>query len=235
LPPIRAWHQPLTAPIYLAFALMTGLLAVQVLLIFFGLPHLLLSLLTLAATAGAFLLKFLYWRKLSAEHLDAPTVASAIGLGASSLVRMLDPPHTQTNYLLEEMGFQIGRKHARMLRALTVLFGLAMPLVLTLALLMQVSWPVASLLSVAALISGSIGVLLERWLFFSEAEHTVMLYYGGHRDSLERGQVIAQRDVQDAAKATPAAKPERRRLSSTRQRRAAATGGQKPIDQGTSA
>ncbi|MEZ5930555.1 MAG: DmsC/YnfH family molybdoenzyme membrane anchor subunit [Alphaproteobacteria bacterium] len=218
LPPIRAWHQPLTAPIYLAFALMTGLLAVQVLVILFGLPHLVLSLLTLAAIAGAFLLKFLYWRKLSAEQSDAPTVASAIGLGTSGLVRMLDPPHTQTNYLLDEMGFQIGRKHARMLRLLSVFFGLAVPLVLTLVLSMQLPWLMASLLAVIALISGMAGVLLERWLFFAEAEHTAMLYYGGHRQAA--GRQVAESVASDkgsAAKAPPA--PSRRRQTSPARRR----------------
>ena len=29
-----------------------------------------------------------------------------------------------------------------------------------------------------ALLSGMTGIFIERWLFFAEARHTVMLYYG---------------------------------------------------------
>jgi DMSO reductase anchor subunit len=32
-----------------------------------------------------------------------------------------------------------------------------------------------------AAVSVSIGVVLERWLFFAEAQHKVMLYYGADR------------------------------------------------------
>jgi len=32
-----------------------------------------------------------------------------------------------------------------------------------------------------AAVSVSLGVVLERWLFFTEAQHKVMLYYGADR------------------------------------------------------
>ena len=179
LPPIKAWHQPLTAPVYLGFALMTGLLAVHLILILFGVPHLVIGIPALIAIAGAFFLKISYWKTLAAEGMSQGTTARATGLAASGLVRMLDPPHTQTNYLLEEMGFQIGRKHARVLRMLTYAFGLFVPLICTLiALTLENSWGAVALAFVA-LLSGMVGVLIERWLFFAEAEHTVMLFYGG--------------------------------------------------------
>lgn len=176
LAPIKAWHQPLTAPIYLAFALMTGSLAAHLLLALFGAPHHWAGGLTLLATVLAFALKITYWRAIANEK-PTSTPESATGLGAFGLVRMLDPPHTQTNYLLHEMGFQIGRKHARWLRMLVFLFGLFGALILTLLALVFDGWlvPVFAFLAFA---SGMIGVLLERWLFFAEAEHTVMLYYG---------------------------------------------------------
>ena len=31
----------------------------------------------------------------------------------------------------------------------------------------------------AATLSATVGVLMERWLFFAEAEHVAMLYYRG--------------------------------------------------------
>ena len=218
LPPIKAWHRPLTAPIYLAFSFMTGLLAVHLLLILFGVPHLLVGLITMLAVGGAFVLKTMYWRQTSDDRTDGPTVESATGLGTSGLVRMLDPPHTQTNYLMDEMGFQIGRKHARMLRLLTYLFGLVVPLLLTLLTLTGDNW-LTAVLALFALASGMAGILLERWLFFAEAKHSVMLYYGGRRDIVGQ-EAASQAKPNNAAEAASTVKPRRRRAAVPSRRRA---------------
>ncbi|MEM8949281.1 MAG: DmsC/YnfH family molybdoenzyme membrane anchor subunit [Pseudomonadota bacterium] len=214
LPPIKAWHQPLTAPIYLAFALMTGLLAVHLILILFGVPHLLSGVIAILAIGGAFVLKILHWRRVATERSEGPTVESATGLSTSGLVRMLDPPHTQTNYLMDEMGFQIGRKHARMLRLLTYLLGLAAPVALTVATLMLDNW-LTAILALLAFASGMTGVLIERWLFFAEAEHTVMLYYGGHQEPLAK---TASSGSKPKDKTAATAKPVRRRSPPARRR-----------------
>ena len=103
---------------------------------------------------------------------------------------MLDPPHTQTNYLLEEMGFQIARKHARRLRMLALAFGLFGSLILTLLTLVFTGWT-AAMAATGALALGVLGVLIERWLFFAEAEHTVMLYYGGQTVKADGDQPLA--------------------------------------------
>ena len=229
LPPIKAWHQLLTAPIYLAFALMTGLLAVHWLLVMFGAPHLLVGMATLLAIIGAFVLKVLYWRNVAAEQSSGPTTASATGLSASGLVRMLDPPHTQTNYLLDEMGFQIGRKHALVLRTLTYLLGLALPLILTLVALISDSW-LTTVWALLAFISGVIGVLLERWLFFAEAEHTVMLFYGGNQHAVDQQ---AFKDKVEPSSSPETATPRRRRMAPSRRRDNIKAGGAAVADQST--
>jgi DMSO reductase anchor subunit len=75
------------------------------------------------------------------------------------------------------MGYKIARKHAAKLRAIALNAGFRAPLALT---LLATSLPGA--LAVAA--SGLAAILLlaglavERWLFFAEAKHSVMLYYG---------------------------------------------------------
>ena len=81
-------------------------------------------------------------------------------------MRSLDPPNTQENYLLREMGYRIARKHAARLRVIAVLLGFVAPIVL-----------LAFIPPVAA-IAALLGLLIERWLFFAEATHTVTLYYG---------------------------------------------------------
>jgi DMSO reductase anchor subunit len=89
---------------------------------------------------------------------------------------MLEPPHTETNYLLREMGFRVARRHAVKLRRYAWLLGLVGATLLSvLALLATGPW--ASLLALLAALSGIAGVIIERWLFFAEATHTVTLYY----------------------------------------------------------
>lgn len=177
LPPIRAWNHVLTSPIYLGFALMTGALAVHFLVALFGLPNLWIGLTSLLFIAAAFGLKTVRWYQIAKEQATT-TTETATGLGFLGLVSVLDPPQTETNYLLQEMGFKIGRKHARWIRALVYLLGLVGSLAFTILALIADGW-MTTISAVLALIFGIVGVLLERWLFFAEAEHTAILYYGG--------------------------------------------------------
>ena len=50
--------------------------------------------------------------------------------------------------------------------------------VLLLILRAEPGWPAALMLGLAALCHLA-GVIVERWLFFAEARHAVMNYYGG--------------------------------------------------------
>ena len=45
----------------------------------------------------------------------------------------------------------------------------------------ELGWVVASLALGLAAVSATAGTLIERWLFFAEAEHKMSLYYGKHR------------------------------------------------------
>jgi sulfite dehydrogenase (quinone) subunit SoeC len=175
LKPIREWRQPLVPPVYLAFALMTGALLLHLLLQLFWAPRGWAAALALGATALAFALKGRYWATI-ARPAPGPTPESATGLGALGKVRMLEPPHTETNYLLDEMSFRVARRHAAKLRRCAWLLGLVGAALLSmLALLASGAW--ASLLAFLAALSGIAGVVIERWLFFAEATHTVTLYY----------------------------------------------------------
>jgi DMSO reductase anchor subunit len=175
LKPIRQWHHPLVAPIYLAFALMTGSLLAQALLAFAGAPHIAAGWLVVLAILLAWGLKTTWWRAIDRDE-PLSTPESATGLGRLGLVGLLDPPHTEINYLLHEMAFRIGRRHRRKLRRLGYAFGLGAALVLGL-LTLAVTGPVAGLLGSLAAMAGLTGVAIERWLFFAEARHTVTLYY----------------------------------------------------------
>ena len=51
----------------------------------------------------------------------------------------------------------------------------AFTLLATLLALVAVAAP---LFAAIAVLSAALGLVIERWLFFAEAKHTVMLYYG---------------------------------------------------------
>ena len=172
LKPIRQWHNGWVVPNYLALGLMSGLLLVDLIVRFWVRP-VAIAILTAIVIAAAWWLKQRYWRFIDATSAPS-TVASATGLGRRGAVRMLEPPHTEENYLLKEMGFAIARKHRLRLRLVTQIVGFLVPLLATLMALFLGS----TLAAAVAVVSAAFGLVAERWLFFAEAKHTVMLYYG---------------------------------------------------------
>lgn len=171
LKPIREWHTPWTVPVYLAFAAATGLGLWQALLALLapagaGRWWLLAALGALAAAA----LAKRGWRAFLTEAPPAGTRESATGLAGRGRVRVLAPPHTGSNYLLDEMGYRVGRRHAARLGAIMWGAGAAAGLLLLAAL----AWPP---LSVPAALALLLAAAVERWLFFATATHAVTLYY----------------------------------------------------------
>lgn len=75
------------------------------------------------------------------------------------------------------MGFRVARKHALKLRWVAFIAGIAVPFVLTGTALLSVGG-FSAIASILAALSAIAGVLVERWLFFAEAKHVAMLYYG---------------------------------------------------------
>jgi DMSO reductase anchor subunit len=176
LPTIRAWHQPFVVPVYIALALATGALLLSFLLLLLGVTAAWAPWLAIVTIAAAWVLKTMSWSRADSAQRTY-TVEMATGLGRFGKVRPLDPPHTQPNYVMREMGYQIGRKHAQKLRRISVLATFIIPGLLS-VLVLVAGAPFGLLLALLAVISAGIGVLVERWLFFAEAEHVAMLYYG---------------------------------------------------------
>ena len=174
---VPRWHTVWVPLNYLSLALMNGALSFAALMAAFGLESPAASVLAAAAVALAWALKAAYWRATDFEP-PASSAATATGLGAFGTVRLLDPPHTEENYLQHEMGFRIARKHASKLRRIAILCAFVLPLALSLAAL-AVAGALAAILAMAAALLALFGTLVERWLFFAEAKHTVSLYYGG--------------------------------------------------------
>jgi DMSO reductase anchor subunit len=179
LKPVHQWRSKWVLPNYLALSLMIGGLWLNALMRLWGYAPVLAPVLACALVLLALLLKEAYWAAIREAPAES-TVRTATGLRPAESVKLFEAPHTEQNYLLREMGFQIGRKHAVKLRMISRIAAFLLPLGLTLASLAAAAAP-AAISAVAAVASGSLGLLVERWLFFAEAKHTVTLYYGAQR------------------------------------------------------
>ncbi len=176
LKPIPAWHNRWVPAVYLALALLSGLLVTMALLAVAGRPSRIVATCACLVIVAAASMKRAYWRFVDAVP-GPSTIGTATGLGSAGRISILQSAHTEENYLLKEMGFRIARKHARRLRAIA--FGTAFVLPLPLSLLGLVTTGAAT--AAAATLGACLalaGVIVERWLFFAEAKHTMNLYYG---------------------------------------------------------
>jgi sulfite dehydrogenase (quinone) subunit SoeC len=168
---IRAWNNALTEPVYLAFALATGGALMTAIATAFGRYQIFQAILAGAAVILVAVLKYFYWRSIdSAERTH--TMAAATGLGVG--VRQWEVPHTSENYIMKEMGFAVARKHALKLR--NSVFILLLITLLALAACQITPW--FSFIAAPAVL---IAAVVERWLFFAEAQHVVSLYYGAEK------------------------------------------------------
>lgn len=175
LVPVPAWRHRAVVPVYLGFALLCGGLAWAAL----GAgpaPGLALVLGACAALLAA--LKWRYWRDIDADPA-LPPVAAAVGLPGRE-VSVFERPHTEANYLTREMGFVLARRHAVRLRRIALVLFAGVP-VLALALVALAPALPALALNLAAALAALLGAAVERWLFFAQARHMVMQYYGSPR------------------------------------------------------
>jgi len=171
---IRQWHQPLTAPIYVALGLASGAVLLQALLALFGEADPWSAWLAIVCVAVGAALKWAYWLRIDGE-LRTYTAEAATGLGHLGKVRPLEPPHTQPNFVMREMGYKVARKHALKLRKAVLVFAFSVPIACLLLSLVPGAHIIGALLAV---LSMGLGLAVERWLFFAEAEHVAMLFYG---------------------------------------------------------
>lgn len=176
LRPIHQWHNDWTVPAYGLLSVMSGAVLMSVLIHLFGIENNYIQGLTVVTLAAGWGLKTLYWG-FNKRSKATSTVNSALGIDEAGTVSVLELPHTSQNYLMKEMGFKVARKHAEKLRRIAHVLGFALPMALSL-LAMFVSGTVALAAVILAWGSCSLGILVERWLFFAEAKHTVNLYYG---------------------------------------------------------
>lgn len=175
LRPIKAWANPYVPTGYLLFALMTGAILLAALQAVFRDNYVPATGFAVGWLAMGLMHKLGYWRFID-QATSRSTPETATGLGHLGRVRLLEGPHSEANYLMQEMGFRIARKHAHALRRVVLIAGFIVPsLALVAALIMSTA---GIFLILLAAVLCAVGIVVERWLFFAEAKHTVALYYG---------------------------------------------------------
>ena len=177
---VDAWHTRLTPACYLLFSLAGGAVAASFFAFCGSGNAKWLPVVAIVALVAAWIVKR-GWRQRMRVVAPLSTPETATGLGSIGSVRLFERPHMTENYLTREMGFRVARKHAAKLWIIATVLGGVVPFVL-LALLLAAgaqAGPGAALVAGLALASHVVGVLAERWLFFAEARHAVMNYYGG--------------------------------------------------------
>lgn len=167
---IRQWHTALTPLNYILLGLFLGSLLLSSIHTLHGeasafLHALSLSLLAVAALAKAI---FYFW----IDHVTGPTLNTATGFTRAP-VRLFDPGHSAATFLTQEFGYMLDVTRLTQLKILVFILGFMLP-----ALLLVVSIQVNGILIWVAIFSAFTGIVLERWLFFAEARHAVMLYHG---------------------------------------------------------
>jgi sulfite dehydrogenase (quinone) subunit SoeC len=116
---------------------------------------------------------FWAWRLGDAQFaLRAQTLGTATGLDQIGEVTVFEQAHTAGNYLLREMIYVVGRKHAEKLRIIAMICAAVVP-----GVMLAVLPPVPVVFGIAAVVH-LLGAFVSRWLFFAQAEHVVGLYYG---------------------------------------------------------
>lgn len=172
LKPIRAWSNAWVLPAYLSLAGASAACWLWLLTTAFDRTSFAAWLVVALCALGA-IVKVGYWRFVD-SYVGESTPESATGLGRFGTVRTFEAPHTEENYLTREMGFVLARKHAAKLRAIAfALFAVLPAACAILSLLFDTSIAFAALASISVMS----GLFVERWLFFAQARHKVMLFY----------------------------------------------------------
>ena len=179
LKPIPRWRNPWVPAVYLLLGLTNGMLIFFVLVAFTRDPDRNLLFGGSILVIVAWLVKIAYWRHIDLKK-PISTAESVTGLGDIGTVRQFEGPHTSDNFVMQEMGYRIARKHADRLRGIALFTGAFVPVV-SIMVSMMTSGMLSAVVLVAGALSGFLGVAIERWLFIAEAKHVVTLYYGETR------------------------------------------------------
>ena len=152
VPTVAAWHNRWVVLNFLAIGLLAGALWLNVLVHVFGTSNPQIALLSVVALFFVFYVKRGHWREIDRSQARLRMVATGPGEDHGGA----RPP------------FYLPPERTRRLRRLAFIFLLAAPLLLNLVGMGRPSG-LASLCALGAALAGTAGIVIERWLFFTDA------------------------------------------------------------------
>ena len=177
---IPAWNNKLVTPIYTINAICMGALTVYCFTRFYEFEINYLYHLTIVSLSLCLFMKLVYWYIISKKIIS--TANSATGLGGSNNISLFEGPHTGKNFLTTEMINKIKKEKANFLRLCFSVLTCILPIYMIIqepSLIIDIF--ILKLTFFLVLIFALIGMLVERYLFFIQAKHTVSLYYGENK------------------------------------------------------
>jgi DMSO reductase anchor subunit len=168
---IPQWHNRLVPAAYLVNGHLSGGLILLALAAADARPIGGYAVLVLIAAAITAAIKWRYYRDYGMVGNGTHSLASAIGM-TTAQAKLLDAGHTHRTFLTHEFVFRLGRERSLLLRRLFFVLSVFIP---TAVLALGVAD--ARVLGLTALVC-LVGLLIERWLFFAEAQHVVRLFHG---------------------------------------------------------
>ncbi|MGI9338282.1 MAG: dimethyl sulfoxide reductase anchor subunit family protein [Gammaproteobacteria bacterium] len=166
LKPIAAWHHPLTSACYLALALHSGAALFAAVS---QSPK--AAALVLPFAAAAAFGKGLHYRRIG--KVRDVRIGRAAGFSRAK-AKLLETGHTGQTFLTREFMFSAPAAMLAKMRAASMLLCFIPPVIGAVLLLF---WQTA-LWMIIALPFMFAGLLMERWLFFAEARHSIRAYHG---------------------------------------------------------
>ncbi len=168
---IPQWNSALVPANYLLLALASGALLLTAVASLVGgaVTATAQVALLLVVIAGAS--KAVYYHWIGTPH--GPTINTAIGM-TRGRARLLEAGQSSPSFLDHEFGFEPSARDLLKLRLVVYISGFFVPFLLLITLL-RTEHLLFAWLAVTLLLGG---LLVERWLFFAEARHTVNLFYG---------------------------------------------------------
>ncbi len=176
LRPVRAWFNPHTIRVMLCMALWSGVVWFNMFAQVFGHHTPVIGIVLIITGIATLIFKRKYWIFID-QSPSWVTPQSAFGLSKETQLKLNKSPTTEETYIHREFANLIDRQEVEKLRRRSFLFYLLLPFcAATIPVEMDVWIRISA--SMLGAFSVIFGIMIERWLFFAEARHTSMLYYG---------------------------------------------------------